>query len=43
MWFIKIKYESKTIMKYTEDDIVEHPYGVIKRQWGFYYYDQENH
>jgi hypothetical protein len=30
------EYESKTIMKYTEDDIVEHPYGVIKRQWGFY-------
>jgi hypothetical protein len=19
----------------------EHPYGIIKRQWGFLYYDQE--
>jgi hypothetical protein len=38
MWFIKTKYRSKNYEIYRRRQaIVEHPYGVIKRQWGFYY------
>jgi hypothetical protein len=45
MWFIKIKYESKTIMKYTEDD--KPLWNILmvssKDNGALLNYDQENH